>query len=101
MLYSGCSEDIFPINDDHGGAAEEQGVYALAGRAGDVYPKVMGLDGLDSVSGINDGRLEVPEGTVVAVYELNPLTLEPNGRVFLDTIDNGEGRFAFENIFLG
>ncbi|WP_173475741.1 FISUMP domain-containing protein [Fibrobacter succinogenes] len=101
MMYSGCSEDNSPINGAHGGAAEEQGVYALAGRAGDVYPKVMGLDGLDSVSGINDGRLEVPEGTVVAVYELNPLTLEPNGRVFLDTIDNGEGRFAFENIFLG
>ena len=102
MIYSGCSEDAdSPINVGRGGTEEEQGVYALAGQAGDVFPKVMKLNRLDSASRNNDGHLDVAEGTVIAVYELSPLTLEPNGHVFLDTIDNGEGRFAFENILLG
>ncbi len=101
MIYSGCSEDNSPINGAHGGAAEEQGVYALAGRVGDVYPKVMKLDGLGATSQNNDGHLDVAEGTVIAVYELDSLTLEPNGHVFVDTIDNSEGRFAFGDIILG
>ena len=51
MIYSGCSEDAdSPINVGRGGTEEEQGIYALAGRVGDVYPKVMKLNRLDSAS---------------------------------------------------
>jgi len=59
------------------------------------------LNGLDDSFQNNNGHLDAAEGTVVAVYELDSLTLEPNGHVFVDTIDNSEDRFAFENIILG
>ena len=101
MMYSGCSEDAnSPINVAQGGT-EEETAYVLTGRAGNVVPRVMKLEGLDAVSQNNDGHLDAAEGTVVAVYELDSLSLEPNGRVFVDTIDNSEGRFAFGDIILG
>ena len=41
FVFAACSEDNSPMNGAHGGAAEEQGYYALAGRLGDVYPKLL------------------------------------------------------------
>lgn len=101
MMYSGCSEDNSPINGAHGGAAEEQGVYALAGRVGDVYPRLL----KSAEEGAKDslkygGSVFAGKGTVVAVYELDSLSLDTTGRFFVDTVDNDSGRFAFENLTL-
>lgn len=100
MMYSGCSEDNSPINGAHGGAAEEQGYYALAGRVGDVYPKLMvSADNADSST--YNSSVFVDKGSIVIVHELDSLTLDTTGRVFVDTVDNDSGHFAFENISLG
>ena len=88
FVFAACSEEVSPVNGAHGGAAEEQGYYALAGRVGDVYPKVMRLQGLDLSSQNGEGRSDVNQGTVVVVSELDSLTLEKTGRSFVDTIDN-------------
>ncbi|MBQ2561300.1 MAG: hypothetical protein II565_12060, partial [Fibrobacter sp.] len=68
MIYSGCSEDNSPIDGAHGGAAEEQGVYALAGQAGDVYPNLLKLriNGNDSTdAALNDDKyMKAAEGSV-------------------------------------
>lgn len=100
MMYSGCSEDNSPINGAHGGAAEEQGYYALSGRVGDVAPKVMRLRGIESASDNNGVQLDASKAATVAVYELDSLTLEATGRVFVDTIENADGKFSFKGISL-
>ena len=104
MMYSGCSEDNSPINGAHGGAAEEQGVYALAGRVGDLYPKLMQVrDSLESGSREHqtiENSIYAYKGAVVNVYELDSLTLEKTGRFFADTVDNDSGYFAFEQLTL-
>ena len=104
MMYSGCSEDacLSQVAYD-GGYTEEQGVYALAGQAGDVYPKLLksaeeGKDPKDSLK--NEGSVFVSKGTIVSVYELDSLTLDTTGRFFVDTVDNDSGRFAFDNLTL-
>ena len=102
MIYSGCSEDSSPIDGAHGGAAEEQGVYALAGQAGDVYPNLLNLqmDGDSPTDAdLNEGKfLKAAEGSVVVVYELDSLTLDTTGRFLVDTVDNADGHFAFKEI---
>ena len=102
MIYSGCSEDNSPIDGAHGGAAEEQGVYALAGQAGDVYPNLLNLqmDGDSPTDAdLNEGKfLKAAEGSVVVVYELDSLTLDTTGRFLVDTVDNADGHFAFKEI---
>ena len=40
MMFSGCSEDSKSVGS-LGGAGEETGVYALAGRMGDVQPRLL------------------------------------------------------------
>ena len=94
FMFAACSDEpsVSPLAQD-GGYTEEQGVYALAGRVGDVLPRVMDLKGHDSVPESSDGYLNAAKGTVVIVQELDPLTLDPTGRTFTDTIDNDEGRF--------
>ena len=94
FMFAACSENIDePINAACGGCTEETRGYALAGRVGDVLPRVMNLKGHDSVPESSDGYLNAAKGTVVIVQELDPLTLDPTGRTFTDTIDNDEGRF--------
>ena len=101
IMYSGCSETAnSPTNSAHGGAAEEQGCYALSGRVGDVAPKVMRLRGIESASDNNGVQLDASKATTVAVYELDSLTLEATGRVFVDTIENADGKFSFKGISL-
>lgn len=101
FMLAACSEDNSLMNEAHGGSTEETNVYALAGRVGDVYPKVMRLQGLDLSSQNGEGRSDVDQGTVVVVSELDSLTLEKTGRSFVDTIDNNDGDFSIENIALG
>ncbi len=100
MMYSGCSEDNSPINGAHGGAAEEQG-FALVGLASDVYPKLLKvqINGTDSEASLNNDKiLKAAEGVPVTLYELDSLTLDTTGRILVDTIDNGDGHFAFKEI---
>lgn len=99
MMYSGCSEDNSPINGAHGGAAEEQGVYALAGRVGDVYPKLLEKDSVGESLPYEKSMLE-PKGTSITVYELDPLTFDTTGRSFVGSIDDDEGLFVFDSLDL-
>ena len=103
MMYSGCSEDagLSQVAYD-GGYTEEQGVYALAGQAGDVYPKLLKvkIDGKNLTdASLNDGKyVKAAEGSAVVLYELDSLTLDTTGRFLVDTVDNANGHFAFKEI---
>ena len=99
MMVSGCSEDSKSVGS-LGGAGEETGVYALAGRMGDVQPRLLRVaDEQDSLPEY-ENFVTVEKGTIVTVYELDSLTLDTTGRFFADTIDNDSGRFVFEEIGL-
>ena len=93
FVFAACSETNSG-NDIAGGTVEETGVYALSGRVGDVVPRIMSLQGHDSLPESNNGFLNATKGTVVLIHELDPLSLNPTGRSFTDSIDNDEGRFA-------
>ncbi|MBO7414048.1 MAG: hypothetical protein J6U20_10395 [Fibrobacter sp.] len=96
LMFSGCSNDESkqPVGS-LGGAEEETGIYALSGRAGDVYPKSMRLTKPSSNEGNEGIRLTAKKGVVVVIHELDSLTLDTTGLVFVDTIDNENGQFAF------
>ena len=97
FMFAACSENMA------GGTVEETGVYALAGQVGDVYPKLLKVSdntGMPTDSSEYEGSVFAAKGTIVTVYELDSLTLEKTGRSFVDTVDNDEGRFAFENLTL-
>jgi uncharacterized protein (TIGR02145 family) len=103
-MFAACSDEpsVSPLAQD-GGYTEEQGVYALVGRVGDVYPALLmsTADENGSEDSLkNDGSVFAAKGTVVSVYELDSLTLEKTGRSFVDTVDNDSGRFAFESLAL-
>ena len=104
FVFAACSEDNSPMNGAHGGAAEEQGYYALAGRLGDVYPKLLKVAdsafAFDSAVSESSVLALASKGTFVTVYELDSLTLEKTGHSFVDTVDNDEGHFAFEKLSL-
>lgn len=104
-----CSDDakpnaVLPENPDNPqGGVELGGTYALTGRIGDVYPKML-IAGGES-GGVNpQGSAEEAgfgmKGTVVVIVELDSLTFERTGRIFADTLDNDEGRFSFEDVSL-
>jgi len=98
LLLAACSD-----NDVAGGTEEETCVYSLAGRVGNVYPKLlMSTENEDESNDSlkNDGSMFAAKGTVVTVYELDSLTIEKTGRFFVDTVDNDSGRFAFESLVL-
>ena len=104
FMFAACSDEpsVSPLAQD-GGCTEEQGVYALTGRVGDVYPALLmsTADENGSEDSLkNDGSVFAAKGTVVSVYELDSLTLEKTGRSFVDTVDNDSGRFAFESLAL-
>lgn len=103
FVFAACSEDDSPINGAHGGAAEEQGVYALTGQSGNIYPKLLKVVDSTKVKADSleyEGSVFAAKGTVVTVYELDSLTLDTTGRSFVDTVDNDEGRFEFEDLAL-
>ena len=91
FMLAACSEDNSLMNEAHGGSTEETNVYALAGRVGDVYPKVMRLQGLDLSSQNGEGHSDVNQGTVVVVSELDSLTLEKTGRSFVCNFNHVDG----------
>ena len=98
FAFAACSD-----NQVSGGVTEETRVYALSGRVGDVYPKLIAIVGETNIptdSLTNNASLFAAKGTAVTVYELDSLSLEKTGRLFVDTIDNDDGRFAFENLTL-
>jgi uncharacterized protein (TIGR02145 family) len=90
FVFAACSEDNSPINGAHGGAAEEQGVYALAGRVGDVYPKLL--------LAVDENSMQAPKGSSITVYELDSLTLDTTGRSFVSSINDDEGRFVIDSL---
>lgn len=100
FVFAACSETNSG-NGVAGGTVEETGVYALSGRVGDVYPKLLAKEGDSSANIQNDeSSLYAAKGTVVTIYELNSSSLVATGRTFVDTIDNDDGRFSFENLTL-
>ena len=89
FVFAACSENNTPIA---GGTVEETGVYALAGRAGDVYPKLL--------VAVDENLMLAPKGSSITVYELDALTFDTTGRSFAVLIDNDEGRFVFNSLDL-
>ncbi len=97
LIFAACSNDTSPSTLAHeGGYTEETGIYALSGRVGDVYPKLARVASTSSEA----NTLYARKGTIVTIYELDTLTLDTTGRVFVDTIDNEDGKFAFADISL-
>ena len=98
FVFAACSENNAPVA---GGTVEETGVYALSGRVGNVYPKLLAkvADGSANVQN-DESSLFAAKGTVVTIYELDSSSLAATGRMFVDTIDNDEGTFAFDNLSL-
>ena len=100
LLFAACSDENKPFGA-LGGAEEEQGVYALAGRVGDVYPRLMDVssDGPVVSLGHENSSFAV-KGSVITISELDSLTLQKTGRFVVDTIGNDEGKFEFPDFTL-
>ena len=96
FMFAACSETDSG-NNVAGGTVEETGVYALVGQMGDIYPRLLQMG--DS-EGAYDGSVFAEKGMIVIVHELDSLTFDTTGRSFADTVDNDEGRFAFESLTL-
>ena len=90
FVFAACSEDNSPMNSAHGGAAEEQGCYALAGRVGDVFPKLL--------LAVDENSMQAPKGSSITVYELDSLTLDTTGRSFVDSINDDKGHFVIDSL---
>ena len=90
FVFAACSEDNSPVNSAHGGAAEEQGAYALIGRVGNVYPKLL--------VAVNENLMLAPKGSSITVYELDSLTFDTTGRSFVSSINDDEGRFVIDSL---
>jgi len=102
FMFAACSETDLG-NNVAGGTVEETGVYALVGQIGDIYPKLLQMadsDGVAEESSRYEGSVFAVKGSVITVYELDSLTFDTTGRFFVDTVDNDEGRFAFETLTL-
>ena len=98
FAFAACSD-----NQVSGGVTEETRIYALAGRVGDVYPKLLKVadsSGVSVDSAKYEGSVFAEKGSIITVYELDSLTLDTTGRFFVDTVDNDSGRFAFESLAL-
>lgn len=102
FVFAACSETDSG-NNVAGGTVEETGVYALVGQVGDIYPKLLQMadsDGVAEESSRYEGSVFAVKGSVITVYELDSLTFDTTGRSFVDTVNNDEGRFAFETLTL-
>ena len=97
FVFAACSENEGPLT---GGTVEETGVYALSGRVGDVYPKLLAKEGSADSSRIYDNVFFAPKGSIVTVSELDSSTLTMTGVSFVDTVDNDSGRFEFSKLSL-
>ena len=102
LLTVACSDDNKSVSA-MGGAEEEQGVYALAGQIGNIYPKLLKVVDSTKVKADSleyEGSVFAAKGTVVTVYELDSLTFDTTGRSFVGTVDNDGGRFEFKDLAL-
>jgi len=102
FVFAACSE-MDSGRNLAGGTVEETGVYALAGQVGDIYPKLLqmvGSDGSTEESSRYEGSVFAVKGSVITVYELDSLTFDETGRSFADSVDDDEGRFAFDSLAL-
>ena len=105
LMFAACSVDDNHVEarvDDSptvpfGGAEEETGIYALTGRA-NAAAKMAVMSMSDSMNSSN--ILSVKPGTVVRVCELDSVSLDTTGRVFVDTISDSNGHFGFESLSL-
>jgi uncharacterized protein (TIGR02145 family) len=98
FMFAACSNDHVA-----GGVTEETRGYALTGRVGDVYPKLLKV--ADSTGGPVDSlkyenSVFANKGSIIAIYELDSLTLDTTGRFFVDTVDNDSGRFEIKEMNL-
>ena len=102
FVFAACSETNSG-NGVAGGTVEETGVYALAGRVGDVYPKLLKVadpSGEPTDTAKYEGSVFAEKGSIIIVYELDSLTLDTTGRFFKDTVDNDSGCFEFKEMNL-
>ena len=102
FMFAACSETDSG-NNVAGGTVEETGVYALVGQVGDIYPKLLQMadsDGVAEESSRYEGSVFAVKGSVITVYELDSLTFDETGRSFVDSVDDDEGRFAFDSLAL-
>jgi len=102
LLFAACSDESKSLGS-MGGAEEEQGVYALAGQIGNIYPKLLKVVDSTKVKADSleyEGSVFAAKGTVVAVYELDSLTFDTTGRSFVGTVDNDDGHFNFKDLAL-
>lgn len=102
LLFAACSDDNKSVST-MGGAEEEQGVYALTGQIGNIYPKLLKVVDSTKVKADSleyEGSVFAAKGTVVTVYELDSLTFDTTGRSFVGTIDNDDGHFSFKDLAL-
>lgn len=106
MLAAVLAFILNACSDDHvaGGVTEETRIYALAGRVGEVYPKIMNVEdagqGTATLPQNYNNVLRAKKGTVVTIYEMDPLTLDTTGRFFVDSVGDDSGRFAFDDVSL-
>jgi uncharacterized protein (TIGR02145 family) len=91
FMFAACSDEpsVSPLAQD-GGYTEEQGVYALVGRVGDVYPKLL--------LAVDENSMQAPKGSSITVYELDSLTFDTTGRSFVSSINDDEGRFVIDSL---
>ena len=102
FMFAACSATDSG-NNVAGGTVEETGVYALVGQVGDIYPKLLQMadsDGVAEESSRYEGSVFAVKGSVITVYELDSLTFDETGRSFVDSVDDDEGRFAFDSLAL-
>ena len=74
FAFAACSD-----NQVSGGVTEETRIYALSGRVGDVYPKLLKVadsSGVSVDSAKYEGSVFAEKGSIITVYELDSLTLE-------------------------
>ena len=72
FMFAACSDEpsVSPLAQD-GGYTEEQGVYALAGQIGNIYPKLLKVVDSTKVKADSleyEGSVFAAKGTVVTVY---------------------------------
>ena len=100
FVFVACSETNSG-NGVAGGTVEETGVYALAGRVGDVYPKLIDVSSDGPVASLgHENSFYAVKGSVITISELDSLTLQKTGRFVVDSIGNDEGKFEFPKFTL-
>ena len=102
LMFSGCSEDSKSVIS-LGGAGEETGIYALSGQIGDIIPKTLSIKASNSASVHPNSTSQTTlakSGTIITVYELDSLTFNKTGKSYIDTLENNDGRFEFNDFAL-